>query len=348
PVDETDDDLDGQAECEGDCDDADAANFPGNPEVCDGQDNDCSGAPDFDLDGEVDADADGFLSCADCDDGNFYCESTCVDGDLDGVCVNNDCADSDAANFPGNPEVCDGQDNDCSPATSAGDGETDDDGDGVINCADCADLDPDNFPGNVEICDGQDNDCDTATSEFTDGDGDGQSECGGDCNDAAPTTFDGAPELCDVLIDNDCDETVDECCVFATAANPTLRWTNDETMNSIDLFVEWPSGNTFGPLPSSNSTMFSSNSPLVNGELTSLLSGAHVISVNGRVEHYTGPPVTEWMCQELPEVGEFNGTNPRISAGGTPLFLNETQEQCMVPSRWSGAYCEIELVLVVP
>ncbi len=52
----------------GDCDDTDANNFPGNTEVCDGQDNDCNGSPDADADGEVDADSDGSLSCDDCDD----------------------------------------------------------------------------------------------------------------------------------------------------------------------------------------------------------------------------------------------------------------------------------------
>jgi hypothetical protein len=45
--------------------DDDPNNFPGNPELCDGADNDCSGAPDADVAGEVDGDSDGALSCVD-------------------------------------------------------------------------------------------------------------------------------------------------------------------------------------------------------------------------------------------------------------------------------------------
>jgi subtilisin-like proprotein convertase family protein len=41
-----------------------------------------------------------------------------VDGDLSFSCV--DCDDNDILNFPGNPEVCDGQDNDCNAATVEG------------------------------------------------------------------------------------------------------------------------------------------------------------------------------------------------------------------------------------
>jgi Putative metal-binding motif len=51
----------------GDCDDGDAAQFPGNPESCDLRDNDCNGSvddKDEDIDGEIDdGDGDGLLDC---------------------------------------------------------------------------------------------------------------------------------------------------------------------------------------------------------------------------------------------------------------------------------------------
>ena len=50
--------------------------------------------------------------------------------------------DSDAANAPGNAELCDGQDNDCDAATEAPGGEIDGDGDGAWSCEDCDDDPP--------------------------------------------------------------------------------------------------------------------------------------------------------------------------------------------------------------
>ena len=62
PPDELDDDGDAQAECEGDCDDADPAYHLGAVESCDGFDEDCDGQPD---DGFPDYDG---LGGADCED----------------------------------------------------------------------------------------------------------------------------------------------------------------------------------------------------------------------------------------------------------------------------------------
>jgi hypothetical protein len=121
----------------------------GEPEVCDGIDNDGDGVVPAD---EMDADGDGWLVC---------------DGD---------CDDGEPTVFPGAPELCDGLDNDCDGVVPAD--EVDLDGDGWPVCAgDCDNWDPDRFPGNPEICDGLDNDCDGLGDEGLDADGDGISDC---------------------------------------------------------------------------------------------------------------------------------------------------------------------------
>lgn len=80
-----------------DCDDDDPDKFPGNPEICDGKDNDCNGAED-----------DGLGVGQACTRGTGTCTSMGVTAcDAMGMTY------CDAPEPMGSPEVCDGQDNDC-------------------------------------------------------------------------------------------------------------------------------------------------------------------------------------------------------------------------------------------
>jgi formylglycine-generating enzyme required for sulfatase activity len=99
------------------------------------------------------------------------------------------------------------------------------DGDGVIAQEDCDDADARVFPGQLELPNGIDDDCDGRVDDgtaFFDDDGDGfceqtpcdvadcgRASCGGDCDDARPSVFPGAVEICDGLR-NDCDVEFDE------------------------------------------------------------------------------------------------------------------------------------------
>jgi len=221
-----DGDGDGAYACD-DCDDDEAAVVPGDPELCDGLDNDCSGAADFGGAPELDGDGDGVFDCEDCDDAdadNFPGNPEVCDGqdndcdtgsdeaaDLDGdgqTLCDGDCDDGEAAAYAGAAEVCDGIDNDCDGAANFGGGEELDlDEDGSADCEDCEDEDSAVNPGLPEVCDGLDNDCDPATDEGGDVDGDGVTLCEGDCDDGDALVWPGAPEVCDG-VDDDCDGAV--------------------------------------------------------------------------------------------------------------------------------------------
>ncbi|MCO4773815.1 MAG: hypothetical protein KDA24_27535, partial [Deltaproteobacteria bacterium] len=188
-----------------DCDDGNADNFPGNTEVCEGEDNDCDEV----IDNGFDTDSDGFTTCG--EDGSV--------GTAD-----DDCDDSEATTNPDGTEGCDGVDNNCAFGI---DEPFDVDTDGVTSCGpdgtpgtaddDCDDTNDAVFPNNTELCDGLDNDCDTVADNGFDGDGDGVSTCGpdgvpgnvdDDCDDSDANNFPGNPEVCDAG-DNDCDTVVD-------------------------------------------------------------------------------------------------------------------------------------------
>jgi hypothetical protein len=239
-----------------DCDDADAAQFPGGDEVCNGEDDDCDGTADEDEAIDVatwyaDTDGDSYGDPAntdiDCDQPTgFVADATEAD-----------CDDGDASQHPGADEVCNGEDDDCDGTTdedeavdvltwyadvdSDGFGDptsTDDDCDQptgfVANRTDCDDTDASQYPGADEVCNGEDDDCDGTTDEdeavdvatwFADVDGDGFGDAAStdidcdqptdyvgdatDCDDSQGAVNPDADEVCNGQ-DDDCDGDTDE------------------------------------------------------------------------------------------------------------------------------------------
>jgi hypothetical protein len=233
-----DGDADGSSVCD-DCDDADPLNYPGQGELCDGADNDCDGVADNGIvftDYWPDADDDGH------GDGSLPSINTCDVPPPLYASVDDDCDDADPDNFPGNPEVCDGADNDCDGSADDGlvfqdwwpDVDRDDYGDANVapvstcdgaptgqphtdNGDDCNDFDPYVNPSAVELtCDGKDNDCEPLTEDRPDQDGDYVDECD-DCDDGDADRSPLLAESCDGK-DNDCDGTPDDGLVFVDYA----------------------------------------------------------------------------------------------------------------------------------
>ena len=127
-------------------------------------------------------------------------DATLPDGDGDGSLAGADCDDADSANFPGNPEVCDGQDNNCDEAIDEGllvtrfqDFDNDGWGTGSVTSTGC--------PGAP-----------------------GWASQAGDCNDTLSTIHPAAPEVCNAL-DDDCDGTADGSAVCPC---PVEHWPDDQ------------------------------------------------------------------------------------------------------------------------
>ena len=206
-----------------DCQDWDATVYPGHPELCDGQNNDC---------------ADGWPAEEIDNDGDHYVECTIDAGGWDGggdILGGDDCDDTDNTIYPTATELCDGIDNDCVSGVPSV--EVDGDGDHYVECTvatwragggivggdDCDDTDDTIYPTAAELCDGQDNDCVSGIpADEVDNDSDGYVECtvdgagwdgvtivgGDDCDDTDPDTSPGDPDDAGDGFDENCSGTL--------------------------------------------------------------------------------------------------------------------------------------------
>jgi len=184
----TDDDGDGWSVEAGDCDDADANQYPGRIEEPNGLDDDCDTLVDEDTE-RWDIDCDGYCASAD------TCEGQ---GDPDA----DDLACTGLAAEPYG---------DCDERLSDANGDGEPDG-------------RDFHPGQTELANFIDDDCDGEADEGApsgDADNDGFSTLQGDCDDEDDSTFPGAVEICDEA-DNDCLGGVDDECVDTTSPVRTI------------------------------------------------------------------------------------------------------------------------------
>ncbi len=257
-----------------DCNDANAAIFPGNTDICNAIDDDCDGFIDEDVVFTTyyfDNDNDGF---GDAISDTLSCNL------ISGYVLNNfDCNDDNALINPDAIEICNDIDDNCNGLSDEGlpeftlfaDADSDTYGNAdasitscyaaltgyVINASDCDDTNPEINPSATEICNAFDDDCDGYTDEnlpiltyYFDADSDTYGDAAidsvscttptgyvpnnTDCDDTNAAIYPGATEILNGLDDN-CDELIDEGVAINNQQPIPLIQLNNTAINTLQI-----------------------------------------------------------------------------------------------------------------
>lgn len=320
-----------------DCDDADPAVHPDATERCDRVDNDCDGATDADDDLVSglstyyrDADADTY---GDPDAPMSACEAP------SGYVANDDdCDDGNPANYPGGREVCDGGDNDCD--------ERVDDDDSVVYDAPrwYPDHDADNWGadyGDLTQCEAPEGYIDRA----------------GDCEDLDPAIHPAATEVCD-LIDNDCDDRVDEEDDSIDVSTESTWYPDadadgwgDEAGATLACFQPDDYTDTPGDCDDGADTVYPGAVEYCNDGLDQdCVDGDATCEELGSADAWTGASTGDQAGDELAAVGDLDGDGFGDWAAGAPRGLDDGVEvgivYVMSATASPGAFSDASLILV--
>ncbi len=353
-----------------DCDDANAATFPGADETCNGIDDDCDGetdeaaidAPTWYADADLDGHGDPALSASAC---------SCPTGF---VASATDCDDRSAATFPGADELCNAVDDDCDGSvdeqaidapTWYADADADGHGDAastVTACTcpggfvasddDCDDNDASASPTALEFCDGIDNDCDGVSDEdnavdssrwYRDEDGDGW----GDPDMSALSCFE-IPRY--VHNDEDCDDhdagsspSAPELCDGID--NDCDGRVDDDPVDSLIWYADGD-GDGFGAEPAVASCEQPSGHVLDGGDCDDSDAAIHPVAAehcdgvdedcDGLVDNDTVDGATWYRDLDFDGYGGDFGTTTACSA---PSGYADNQDDCddMAPGVHPGA-----------